>query len=246
LLEDLSVQRPDLVVVSGDLTQRARKAQFAAAKSFLDRIAAPQVVVPGNHDLPLFDVLRRLMSPLGRYCRFITPDLSPMFYDAELAVIGVNTSRPGTWKDGRISVAQVAYIEARFQSIAHDRFKVLVAHHPFIPPKDDPEAALVGRAHLALRMLENCGCALILAGHLHQAYSGDARLYHVEIKRSILVAQAGTAISHRRRDEPNAYNDIVLDGQRLSLDVRAWDGKRFALARSSEFRLSENGWVALQ
>ena len=104
----------------------------------------------------------------------------------------------------------------------------------------------MGRARVALRMLENCGCALILTGHLHHAESGDARLYHVEIKRSILVAQAGTAISHRRRDEPNAYNAIALEGERLRLEVRAWVGGRFATARSNEFQLREDGWVALQ
>ncbi len=246
LLNDLARQRPDLVVVSGDLTQRARRSQFEAARNYLAQIAAPKVIVPGNHDLPLFDVIRRLMSPLGRYRRYITRDLNPVFQDEELAVVGINTARPSTWKDGRISTAQIAEVESQFQSAGPGRFKALVAHHPFIPPKGDPAAALVGRARLALRMLESCGCALIMAGHLHQAYSGDARLVHVEIKRSILVAQAGTAISHRRRSEPNAYNDIVFDGNELQLHVRGWDGKQFVPVATGVFQLRDEGWIAIE
>ena len=92
LLDDLSRQRPDLVVVSGDLTQRARRGQFEAARAYLDQIAAPKVIVPGNHDLPLYDFVRRIVSPLGRYFRYINPELNPMFQDEEIAVVGVNTA----------------------------------------------------------------------------------------------------------------------------------------------------------
>src|SRR5205823_6106338 len=126
----------------------------------------------------------------------------PFFHDEEMAVAGVNTARSNTWKEGRISLAQIEGLKARFDSVPRHLFKVLVSHHPFIPPQSDAQAALVGGARRALKMLEACGCTLILAGHLHQAYSGDVRPYHLEINRSILVAQAGTAISHRRRGEP--------------------------------------------
>ena len=119
-----------------------------------------------------------------------------------------------------------------------------LAHHPFIPPVNDATAALVGGAHAALRMLEAHGCHLILAGHLHQAYSGDVRPHHVEIKRSILVIQAGTAISYRRRDEMNAYNVLTVDGPTLSLEVRTWNGEEFTGAPPQRFTQTENGWSA--
>jgi hypothetical protein len=70
------------------------------------------------------------------------------------------------------------------------------------------------------------------------------RAHHLEIARSILVAQAGTAISHRRRDEPNAYNQITLNDDRLDLEVRAWDGRQFTTAAQSQYIRSEEGWVA--
>lgn len=243
LLDDLSQQLPHLVVVSGDLTQRARTSQFIAARAYLDRIAAPQLVVPGNHDIPLYNVLHRFTRPLSRYRHYITTDMHPFYHDGEIAVAGVNTARATTFKEGRISVAEIDRVRKQFDSVSSHLFKVLVSHHPFIPPENRVETALVGRGRLALKTLEASGCALILSGHLHLAYSGDARPYHLEMTRSILVAQAGTAISHRRRDEANAYNQIIVDGDRLDLEVRAWDGRKFATAGTRHYRRTDEGWT---
>ncbi len=242
LSADLSDRSPHLVAVSGDLTQRARRRQFAAARDFLARIPQPQLVVPGNHDIPLYDVFNRAMRPLARFRRYITRDMHPFFQDEQMAVAGVNTARANTWKDGRVSLSQIHRLREQFDSVSRDHFKVLVAHHPFIPPHDDPHAAMVGRAKLALKTLSASGCTLILAGHLHAAYSGDVRPHHIEIKRSILVAQAGTAVSHRRRNEPNAYNWITFDRDRLTIEVRTWNGRRFETARQSEFTSTDHGW----
>jgi 3',5'-cyclic AMP phosphodiesterase CpdA len=244
LLVDLARESPHLVAVSGDLTQRARPSQFIKARAYLDRIESPRLIVPGNHDVPLHNVLARMVSPLARYRRFIAAEVNPFFHDEEIAVAGVNTARSSTWKEGRISLDQIGRIKAQFDSVPRGLFRVLVSHHPFIPPANRADAAVVGRAGLALKTLETCGCALILAGHLHQAYHGDVRSHHLEINRSILVAQAGTAISHRRRDEPNAYNHITLDGDILNLEVRGWDGKQFATARTGRFERTEHGWIA--
>lgn len=243
LLEDLARQSPHLVVVSGDLTQRARRQQFVAARAFLDRIPAPRLVVPGNHDIPLYNVLDRLTRPLSRYRALITDDLHPFHHDSEMAVAGVNSARPDRWKEGRLSLRQIRRLQEQFESVSLDHFKVLVCHHPFIPPAGRAPAAVVGRGRVALRMLESAGCALILTGHLHHAYSGDTRPFHLEMKKSILVAQAGTAISHRRRDEANAYNLITLDGEHLDLMVRAWDGQQFATTGHKRYHRTEGGWT---
>lgn len=242
LLDDIAGQKPQLVAVSGDLTQRARKSQFAAARAYLARIGVPQVVVPGNHDIPLYNVVDRFIRPLQRYRHFISHDLHPFYQDAEIAVAGVNTARSDTWKEGRISVTQIEHVQRQFDSVGDDLFKVLVCHHPFLPRNVHDPGAVVGRVRLALKMLEACGCAIILSGHLHQAYSGDVRPHYAEITRSILVAQAGTAISHRRRDEANAYNQLTLDGNTLTLEVRAWDGRQFATTGCSVFEQAAEGW----
>src|SRR5215204_5310780 len=107
LAEAIESIRPDLVVVSGDLTQRARKSQFLEARSFLDRLSFPQLIVPGNHDVPLYNVFDRFVNPLENYQRYITPDLEPFHSDDEIAVAGVNTSRSLTIKGGRISGSQI-------------------------------------------------------------------------------------------------------------------------------------------
>lgn len=246
LLVDLRAWQPHLVVISGDLTQRARTSQFVAARAFLDRIDEPLLIVPGNHDIPLYDVLRRFLLPLTRYRRYITAESMPVFRDEELVVVGVNTARSNTWKEGRISPEQIEAFTREFDAGPASALKILVAHHPFVPPKPGQDADLVGGAATALRAFAGSGGSLILAGHLHQAYHNDARSHHVEMKRAVLVAQAGTAISVRRRDEPNAYNRILVDGDRLQLDVRAWDGAAFSQAASGQFVNSADGWVALQ
>ena len=246
LLTDIERQSAHLTAVSGDLTQRARRGQFAAARAYLDRIPLPKVIVPGNHDIPLYNVAARFGWPLANYHRYITTDLCPKFEDEELAVAGVNTARSNTWKDGRISKEQIEELWRYFASQPGSKFKALVAHHPFIPPVSDKTATLVHGAKAALQMLEVSGCHLILAGHLHLAYTGDVRPHHVEVKRSILVAQAGTAISHRRRDEPNGYNVVTIDGDSLRIEVRAWSGREFATRGAEEFRQSESGWTAVK
>jgi 3',5'-cyclic AMP phosphodiesterase CpdA len=245
LLRDIARQPAHLLAVSGDLTQRARRGQYKAAKAYLDRIDLPKIIVPGNHDIPLYNVAARFGWSLANYRSYITSDLCPKFQDEELAVAGVNTARPNRWKDGRISKEQIEELWAYFHAQPATKFKVLVAHHPFIPPTHETTATLVDGAKAALGMLETCGCHLILAGHLHLAYTGDVRPHHVEIKRSILVAQAGTAISHRRRDEPNAYNLITVDGDLLRIEVRSWNGNEFAAKGADEFRQTEVGWTPI-
>src|SRR5438552_3952786 len=93
LLKDIDTQKPDLIVVSGDLTQRARSLQFEEAKEYLARLHYPQLIVPGNHDIPLFDIFRRFFFPLTRYKKYITEDTTPEFIDEEIAVYGINTAR---------------------------------------------------------------------------------------------------------------------------------------------------------
>jgi 3',5'-cyclic AMP phosphodiesterase CpdA len=243
LLVDIEAHEAHLLAVSGDLTQRARRGQFAAARTFLDRIELPRLVVPGNHDIPLYNVLARFGWPLYGYCGQVTANLSPTFQDEQIAVAGVNTARPNRWKDGCIADEQIEELQHYFAAQPAGVSKVLVAHHPFIPPTKDEHATLVEGASKALAVLEACGCHLILSGHLHLAYVGDVRPHHVEIKRSVLVVQAGTATSHRRRDEPNAYNILTIDGARLSIDVRAWNGRRFVSTGVSEYLYDEGGWL---
>lgn len=242
LAAELNARAPSLVVISGDFTQRARRRQFAAARHYLDRLPRPQLVVPGNHDVPLFDVLRRFLAPLTRYRRFISEDLNPTYRDDEIVAIGLNTARSFTWKNGRISLEQIASLNARLAEQG-TRVKIVVTHHPFLPPPGDAGIDLVGRAARAVTVLDTCNVDLLLAGHLHRGYAGDIRTHYPASRRAIIAVQAGTAISHRLREgEANAYNLLTLERKRISIEVRAWDGRGFATLSHTLYDRADDGW----
>ncbi len=247
LLADIKSHEPTLVVISGDLTQRARRSQFKAARAFLDRIPFPQLVVPGNHDIPFYDFTRRFIRPLHRYKRFISPNLDPTFLNDRLAVFGVNTARSATFKDGRISREQIAELQGRICGLSPvGRFRVLVTHHPFLPPPGSADASVVGRGREALSALEKCGVELILAGHLHLPYTGDVRTHYVNLQQSVLVAQAGTACSYRRRGEPNAYNYVSMDSEGVTIEVRTSAGGAFDTFTTTRHVRGEAGWQTVR
>lgn len=241
LMADLQSQAPSLLIVSGDLTQRARAGQFKAAREYLAGLPGPQLVVPGNHDIPLFDVSRRFLTPLANYRRLISPELDPVYTDSELFVVGLNTARSFTWQSGRISAEQFEFLRSALAG-AGQRFKIVVTHHPFIPPPDDTGIKLVGRAALAIPLLDAHSVDLLLAGHLHRGYGGDIRAHYPTARRSVMVAQAGTAISGRTRHEPNAYNWITVEPARVTVTVRAWTGSAFTALRTRAYELAEDGW----
>lgn len=245
LRADLAAARPSLVIVSGDLTQRARRRQYAQARAFLATLPRPQLVVPGNHDVPLYDVVRRFLAPFTRYRRYICDDLNPVHDDGELFVAGLNTARSLTWQSGRISREQIETLRQRLAA-TKAQHKVVVTHHPFIPP---PAAStqrdgidLVGRATRAMQVLDACEVDLLLAGHLHLGYSGDTRTQYPAAHRAIIAAQAGTAISGRVRGDPNGYNHITLDDDRVVIEVRAWREGKFRPVRVTEYARDAGGW----
>lgn len=246
LVDDLIQTAPHLVVVSGDLTQRARAAQFMEARAFLDALGLPALVVPGNHDItPLHRPVRRFMRPFEAYQKFITADLAPMFLDEEVAVVGVNTALPHRISEGHISSRQLRQLSDQFSAVHPTRFKVVVTHHPFIPHPKGGYSPLVGRAGRALATLEACGVDLLLAGHLHHGFTGDVIAHHTSISRSILVVQASTSTSTRLRSDPNAYNHLTLGERGLELSVRAWDGRRFHEIRREIWCRDGGSWAAL-
>ena len=107
LVQTVAELAPDVLAVSGDLTQRARSEEFKEAREFLDTLPSPQIIVPGNHDVPLYNVFKRFLQPLDKYKRYITGDLEPFHADAEIAIMGINTARSLTIKDGRINEVQI-------------------------------------------------------------------------------------------------------------------------------------------
>lgn len=244
LAADLAAVAPALVVVSGDLTQRATTREFQAARAFLDALPAPRLVVPGNHDVPLLDLARRFLAPLGRFRRHVCDDPEPAWVDDVVAVVGVSTARSNVWKAGRISLAQIARAREVLRA-APGRVKVLVAHHPFSPSAEHPGARVAGRSLRALRALEAEGLDLVLTGHLHRGHAGDVRDHLHAFDRSVLAAHASTAVSRRRRGEDNAYNLLFLAPERIAVEVRSHDGARFVAAGRAAYVRGTDGWELL-
>lgn len=236
---------PTVVVVSGDLTQRAKSEQFEEARAWLDTLPGPQIIVPGNHDISLYNVFRRFVLPLDRYKRHITEDLDPVYIDDEIAVLGVNTARSLTWKDGRVNKEQVAKIRETLAGLPKDVVRVVVTHHPFDLPEGAEEDDLVDRAHMAMDVFAECGVDLLMAGHLHQSHAGNTEARYKISEYAALVVQAGTATSTRGRGEVNSFNVIRTEPQKIEVDRYGWDNvhKQFQLMATEKFMRSGNVWA---
>ncbi|TMJ19703.1 MAG: metallophosphoesterase [Alphaproteobacteria bacterium] len=249
----LARERPDLVVISGDFTQRARVHQYREAGAFLDRIEAmglKTLGVPGNHDVPLYDVVQRFTRPLHRYRRYIEDDLCPWFESDRLAVLGINTARSLTFKDGRISHEQMAIIRVRFQDVPADRTKILVTHHPlFEMPIGEPGelSEAVGRQREALDAVADAGVHILLAGHFHRSFTESARRM-VKNAGPSLVIQAGTATSTRLRNgETQSFNLIDTHKDReVEVQVIGWDGAAFVGGSRARFVFDGDNWSAAE
>ena len=239
--------KADLVVISGDFTQRARTEQFKEACNFLSRLrdAGHEVLaVPGNHDVPLYDVLRRFLSPLTRYRRFIGHDLCPYHELAGAAVLGINTARSFTFKDGRIKEEQIDHIRESFARVPADKPRVLVTHHPLfaLPVGDGPELGKPTDNHeMALDAVAEAGVDLLLAGHNHRASTNLASDL-VTRAGSALVVQAGTATSTRLRDEEQSFNLIEIAPDDVTVTVQAWDGTRYVANDAQRYRRTNDKW----
>lgn len=225
LLEDLARVRPAAVAVSGDLTQRARRREFDAARRFLARLPAPTLVVPGNHDVaPLYRPLRRLLDPFERYREHIGPDLEPSLLLPGVSLVGIRTPTARHVTGGRVAPARLLDLRRRLLALAPSA-RVLVAHHPFLAPTWGRHHRLLRGLAATLEVVDEAGVDLLLAGHCHVSFVGGTHAYPA-LRGHTLVVQAGTALSRRLRGEPNAYNLIELDGDEVRIEVRLWRGGR--------------------
>jgi len=237
--------KPDLVVVSGDFTQRARTEQFQEACRFLERLREQGndvLAVPGNHDVPLYDVLRRFLSPLTRYMRYIDETLCPLHELEGATVLGINTARSFTFKDGRVSHEQIEFIRHTFARTDPNAMRVVVTHHPLFALQVGEELTpAAGRSELALDAIGDAGVDLLLAGHNHHATVHDARDL-VTRAGPALVVQAGTATSVRVREQPQSFNRIDIDNGTVTLTVIGWNGSEFVAEDAKRYAQQDGRW----
>ena len=227
-------QRPDLVVLSGDITQRARPDQFRSARAFVDRLQVEVLAIPGNHDIPLFDLGTRLFQPYARHCAAFGHALEPVHSRADLLVVCVNTTRWYRHTNGEVSNEQIAHVAARLKSAEPEQLRVVVVHQPVAVPRlEDVHDLLRGHAE-AIRRWAAAGCDLVLGGHIHLPYVVELP----NLGRRMWAVQAGTAVSSRVRGGiPNSVNLLrwTVGSAERRCAIEQWDYDRdsgtFVLAK---------------
>ena len=225
--------RADLVVLSGDITQRAKRAEFDAARRLVERLPpAPLIAIPGNHDLPLFNLVARVLRPYGAYARVFGAELEPSYESHDLVVLGVNTTRAYRHKHGEVSARQVERIAQRLRACPRGKLRIVVTHHPIHVPSGAEEANLLRGHARAARAWGQAGVDLVMGGHIHLPFARRMS------EQPFWVVQAGTAVSHRVRPggEANSVNLVRYAAGVATVERWDYNGSRFALVQRLDVR----------
>ncbi len=233
--------RPEVLVLSGDITQRGTRRQYAAARAFVDRLGVAQrVVLPGNHDITLYNPLTRLLRPYAEHRRAFGHELEPVVDRKDLLVLGVNTTRWWRHSDGQVSVSQVERVATRLAAARPGQLRVVVTHQPVAVNRAVDEHNLLHGRALALRRWREAGADLVLGGHIHLPFAmpvpaggtapaiASAPADPEPPQARLWAVQAGTAVSHRVRHEAgnsvNLVQVLVADeGAARRCEVQRWD-----------------------
>ncbi|MGQ0561550.1 MAG: metallophosphoesterase family protein [Gemmatimonadota bacterium] len=210
----------DAIVVSGDFTQRAKPAEYEAARTFLGELPElPTIVTPGNHDVPLYRVFERLFAPYQLYRQHIARELDTVHRFEEAVIVALNSTAPlRAIVNGRIRRWQLDFVAEAFENVPEDVARIVVAHHHFAPAPDYEGGQVMPRARRALDRFNRLKVDMIIGGHLHRAYIGNSLDVYpgADREHGIIIVQSGTTTSRRgraREAEKNSFNHIrVAEG----------------------------------
>ena len=251
LLVNIKNEKPDLIIISGDLTQRATESEFTYVQAFLlelKNLKLLYIVIPGNHDIePLFKPLRRLANPYKNYKKFISHELEPVYFDNEIVVGSINTSRSKNIKDGKINIKQIERMETWFSLFPNNLIKILVTHHPIDLPLTHHAHKLVPHANVILHEFSKQKIDIYLSGHYH-ASSVITTSERNEIKNySAIALQAGT-LSLRERGEGRSFNILYIESLHIKIETFVWNSeeKKFISHITTQFQNIHGTWVHLK
>lgn len=216
--------RPDVVVLSGDVTQRARRAQFEAARQFVTKIPARGVVaIPGNHDIPLFNVFARMFYPYAGFVRAFGANLEPEWESSDFLVVCVNTTRPSRHKDGEVSPEQIVRVSKRLATANDQQLRIVVTHQPVHVLRDSEIHNRLHGYRQAVNAWSTAGADIIMGGHIHLPYIAALHELFDSLHRRCWVVQAGTSVSSRVRSRhPNSVN-VIRRADASTACVERWD-----------------------
>ncbi|MBC7928454.1 MAG: metallophosphoesterase [Bryobacteraceae bacterium] len=243
-IEAIRSVNPDILAVSGDLTQHAYASEFAAAMQFIQQLPGVRIIVPGNHDMSFYNLLRRATQRLKLFREMVTNDPEPFYCDSEIAVLGLNTARVTHLRDGRIRSWQMDRLEARMEAVDPGAVRVLVTHHPFDLPDSFADRELIGRKHDYRDRVVKC-IDVLLAGHMHISFAGPTALRLRAKGDSAIFVQAGTALSTRTRSECNSFQVLRISADTVETQQWLAEDYKYQPRDKHEFRKSERGWTPL-
>ena len=237
--------KPDVLVVSGDITQRATAEQFSRAKAFCDSLhIAEMISLPGNHDIPLFNLFSRVMSPYAAYQKAFGHALEPDLITPSLCLVTVNTTRWWRHKNGEVSKAQIDRVCEQLLRATPQQLRVVVVHQPVHVLRPQDEHDRLRGWQPAVRAWAAAGADVVMGGHIHLPYVCELSATVTGLKRRLWCVQAGTAVSSRiRREAPNSINlvEFEVDTDGLRCSVERWDyqkvGSKFELAHTCGLNL---------
>jgi 3',5'-cyclic AMP phosphodiesterase CpdA len=240
LTEALHELQPERIIISGDLTQRAKHSEFSAFNEFRDSLPAPCFIVPGNHDLSAHRLIERFIYPWRKWRRYVNAELEPTLSTDDYLAIGKNTARRMgwymDWSRGRINDGQIADVHTKVDAADEHQLRFLVAHHPFWLPATYEFRRLIGSRDEALEEFSAAGLDMIMSGHVHMAYA--------EVVKGVIISHAGTTLSDRLLpDQPNSFNRITGDRDHLVIELFEWNGEHFASHSQQHFKRTEHGWT---
>jgi len=240
LLASLAEQQPETVIISGDLTQRAKQREYAAAKNFLAKLEPDCLIIPGNHDISAFNLAERFLSPWRKWQKTFGGTLDPVLSKSAALLLGINTTRRWgslfDWSRGQISREQIRQVQRRLEAEPVNNLRLLIAHHPFWLPVDQRHRGLIGNRDAALAAFGNGQLDMILSGHVHLPYQ--------HIQNGIIISHAGSSTSNRLLPgHSNSYKIFRGNRNYLAISLFIWDGEMFSCRRVDKFVRRINGWI---